>query len=79
MLVAQDLHNRVMVISAGGVDRYTGGLVNDEEVIILMNNANITAGHRGFVSMGGMGDDIAVADDCRCGRGFIVDGNLAIF
>jgi hypothetical protein len=42
------------------VYRYTGGLINDNEVVILVDDSYGKTCDRGFVAMGSVGDDLAV-------------------
>jgi hypothetical protein len=65
---AHDLDDGVEIVAAGWVDRHAGGLVDDNEVVILMYNANGFRCDRRLMTMKGMRDDIAVLDDRLCGR-----------
>lgn len=74
---AQDLHDRVVMISSSRVDRHTGRFVNDKQVIIFVNDANWETGDGRFVSMEGMGNDLAVSDDGLGACWLAVNRNLA--
>ena len=78
-LGAQDLDDGVVVVAAGGVDGHAGGLINDEDVVVLVDDADGLAGDGGFMAVEGVGDDLAVLDDgVRTGR-LPADGHLAVF
>lgn len=61
-----------MVVAAGGVDGDAGGLVDDDEVVVFVDDADGLAGYGGFVAVEGVGDYGAVGHDCGWGRGFAV-------
>lgn len=74
---AQDLHDRVVMISSSRVDRHTGRFVNDKQVIVFVNDANWETGDGWFVSMEGMRNDLAVSDDGLRTCWLAVNRNLA--
>lgn len=61
------------------MDGNTGGLVNDNEPFVFVNNSDGEACDRGFVAVGGVGDDLAVFDDGFWVGSHTIDGYKAFF
>lgn len=79
-ICSHNLNHGVVVVSSCGMDRYPGRLVDDDQAIVFMNDANGLRSDWRLVSMEGMADDIAVLDGCRCRwHGFSVDVDRAAF
>ena len=66
-LGAHDLYDAVVVVAAGWVDWDAGGFVDDDYVFVFVDDAYGLGGDWGFVSVEGVGDDVAVFD-LRVGR-----------
>jgi hypothetical protein len=66
------------VVSTRSVDGHTGRLVNDNQVIIFVDDTDWSAGHSGFVAVGGMRDDLAILDDSISACGLAVDADQAV-
>lgn len=64
------------MVPAGGVNGDTSWLVDDEELIVLVDDANRQAGDRGFVAVEGVGEDMAVLDDCCPGSRLAVYSDM---
>lgn len=77
-LRAHDLEHGVVVVATSGVDGHTGGLVNDNQIVILVDDTNLFPGDGGFVTVQSMRDDLAVLDDGIGASRRAVDGNKAI-
>lgn len=78
-LGAQNLDDRIEVVPPCGVHRYTGGLINDNEVIILVNYAYGKTCDRGFVAVSGVGDDISILNFCFGVGADAIDRDKACF
>lgn len=63
-LGAHYFDQRVVVVAAGRVDRNAGGLVDDDEVVVLVDDADGLRRYRRLVSMEGVRNYVAVFDDC---------------
>jgi hypothetical protein len=61
-LFSHDLDNRVVVVTAGWMNGYSGRLINNYHVIVFVDDGNRSGGDRGFVSVEGMGNNISVFD-----------------
>lgn len=61
---AQNLNNRIVVVSPCGMDRHTSRLVDDEHIIIFMDNSNVMSGHGRFMTMQRMRNNLAIFDHC---------------
>jgi hypothetical protein len=59
---ANDLCDGVVHVSTGRMYGDASRLVYDDDTVVFMNNSNRLRRHGGFVSMGGMTDDIAILD-----------------
>lgn len=77
-LCAEDLDDGVEVVSAGGVDGYTCGLIDHDEVVAFVDNTNWLRGDGGFVTVAGVRDDLAVLDDRVAGRRLAIHSNEAL-
>lgn len=64
---AHDLDDRVEIVASGRVHRHTGGLINDNEVVIFVNNANGLRGYGGFMAMESVGYYVAISNNCSGG------------
>ncbi len=60
---AHNLNDGVVVVAAGGMDGNAGGLGDDYYVVVFVDDANSLGGHGGFMSVEGVGDDVAVLDN----------------
>lgn len=75
-----DLDNRVIVVTTGGMNRYSGGLVDDNHIIILVDYSNRFGGDRGLMPVEGVGDDVSVFDEGLRGRdNLTIDDDLSSF
>lgn len=77
-LCAENLNDRIVVVAARSVDGHAGRLIDDNQVIIFVDDTDRSAGHGGFVAVGGMGDDLAVLDDGVSASGLAVDADQAV-
>lgn len=76
-LCAHDFDDGVIIVATGRVDGDTGGLVDDYHVIVFMDYADGLGGYGRFMSVEGMGDDVAILDDgMDGGNGLAVDNNF---
>ena len=60
---SHDFDNRIVVVAPCWVNGYTGGLVDDNLIVILMDDANRLSGDRRLMAMQRMGYHITILDD----------------
>ena len=49
-----------MPVAAARVHRYGGGLINHQEIVVVVNNFDGLVGHRQLVSVHRVGDEVIV-------------------
>ena len=67
-LSSQDFVNRIVVVTTRWVDWYAGGFVDDNDVVVLVYDANRLGGDRRLVPVKGVRYDVAVLQSRRGGR-----------
>lgn len=77
-LSAENLHDRVVVVSTSSVDGHTSRLVNDNQVLVFVNDTDRSAGDCGLVAVGGVRDNLAVLDDGIPACGLAVHADQAV-
>lgn len=70
-----DFDNGVIIVATGGVDGDAGGLVDDYHVIVFVDYADGLGGYGRFMSMEGVGDDVAILNDRMNGGNWLAVNN----
>lgn len=78
-LSPHNLDDGIVVVAASRVDRDTCRLVDDDHVGVFVDDADGKGGDGGFMSVHGVGYDIAVADGGVGGDGFAIEDYVTGF
>lgn len=66
------------MVSTSGVNRHAGWFIDHNQVVVFVNDTDREGGHRGFMTMNGVRNLLAILDHGVSARRLAIDANEAV-